>query len=327
MTSRTQMCSVLIALLLWPSAAIAQTPPTVQQIANIIVRLCTAGGRTEVITGVVAAGGADILVRMHDIRGDLTGELKIGNSSVEGIVTGINNALAQARASQADLALACLRSARDGLLDVVRPERVDRPLVPARLYLRAVDIPPPGVGAYGVVAFRSKPTSANRSRLLNACSAFKAHLPRSEPLLSSVPIQDQMLTIWPLDNPGAPEAVADDCKFVIEHYDLYGGISAIQDAERQGAQLGNRGPFLIGWSPSNSRGIPDKVVLIVDLSLFESQDSFDEAFLFWQKKVVEDPTLWRSGFSMERLRLAIRDFVDHYGQEAINATTVWGVKR
>ena len=53
-----------------------------------------------------------------------------------------------------------------------------------------------------------------------------------------------------------------------------------EDAEQQGAKLDGPGPFLIGWSPSNSRGIPDKVVLVVNMSSFESQDSFDNAFFF-----------------------------------------------
>ena len=199
-------------------------------------------------------------------------------------------------------------------------------LVPARIYLSAAAIPPPQFGAYGVVAFRSKPTSASRDRLLRVCVAFKAHLPRYEILPRFVPSTDLMLTIWPIDDSSATYAIDDDCNLVIEHYDLYGGISAIQDAERQGVTLDGRGPFLIGWSPSNSRGIPDKVVLVVDLSSFESQDSFDEAFLFWQRKIVQDPSLWRSGFSIEGIRLAIRDFLDHYGQDVMKATKIIGIK-
>ena len=199
-------------------------------------------------------------------------------------------------------------------------------LVPVRSYLRAMDIPPPQTGAYGVVAFRSKPSSTNRDRLLNACIAYTAHLPRTETLPPSLPITDQMLTIWPLEDPSAPAAIADDCQFVVDHYDLHGGTSAIQDAQKHGGELDGQGPFLIGWFPSNSRGVPDKVVLVVDLSSFESQDSFDSAFLFWQTKIVENPMLWVSGFSAERLRLAIRDFVDHYGQDVMIATKILGTK-
>jgi hypothetical protein len=43
-------------------------------------------------------------------------------------------------------------------------------LVPARVYLRAADIPPPSIGAYGVVALRSKPTPANRDLTRNLCA-------------------------------------------------------------------------------------------------------------------------------------------------------------
>jgi hypothetical protein len=192
--------------------------------------------------------------------------------------------------------------------------------------MRSADIPPPQVGAYGVVALRERPTSATRARLLMACTAFKASLPRVESLPPSVRVTDWMLTIWPLEDPSAPEANGDNCDFAIDHYDLYGGISAIQDAERQGSKLDGAGPFLIGWSPSNSRGIADKIVLVVELSSYDSQDSFDKAFLFWQTKIVQDPMLWRYGFSIEGIRLAIRDFVDHYGQDMMNATKFLGLK-
>ena len=197
-------------------------------------------------------------------------------------------------------------------------------LVPARVYLRAADIPPPSIGAYGVVALRSKPTPANRERLLRACIAYRASLPPQRTLPSSIPPGNQMLTIWPLDEPDASEALKDDCDFAVDHYDLVGGILAIQDASRhQGANLEGMGPFLIGWSPSNTRGVPDKVVLIFDLSRLESQASFDEAFTIWQKRIVENPTLWVSGFSVTKIRLALRDFVDHYGTDVVK---FWGGK-
>ena len=67
--------------------------------------------------------------------------------------------------------------------------------------------------------------------------------------------------------------------------------------------------------------MPDKLVLVVDLSSFESQDSVDSAFLFWQQKIVQDPMLRRLGFSVEGIRLAIRDFVDRYGQDVMK---IWG---
>jgi hypothetical protein len=197
-------------------------------------------------------------------------------------------------------------------------------LVPVRAYLRSTEIPPASIGAYGIVAFRAKPTSANRSRLLMTCAAFVTSIPPQKSVPDSVSVNDEMLTIWPLDDPSSPEAAKDDCDFAIDHYDLYSADSAIGDAEKQGAKFGADGPFLIGWSPATARGAPDNLVLVVDMSLYDSQDSFNQAFQFWKQKIVEDPSLWRKGFSVEGVRLAIRDFADHYGDTILTAAiSVW----
>jgi hypothetical protein len=196
-------------------------------------------------------------------------------------------------------------------------------LTPVRSYLKSDQIPPPSIGAYGIVAFRARPTTASRQRLLMTCASFVSYLPRQDTIPASVPLSDYMLTVWPLDNPDASEAKKDDCNYVIDHYDLYAADSAIADAEQQGAHFGAAGPFLVGWSPSNTRGVKDKVVLVVDMSSFDSQDSFDHAFRFWKEKIIQDPTLWRHGFSIEGMRLAVRDFVDHYGSSIISAVNVW----
>jgi hypothetical protein len=200
----------------------------------------------------------------------------------------------------------------------------NRKLVPVRAYLRSSEIPPPTVGAYGVVAFRAKPTPASRSRLLMTSTAFVASIEAQKSLPSTVAVSDQMLTIWPLDDPSSPNAEKDDCDFAIDHYDLYAADTAIADAETQGAKFGDDGPFLIGWSPSNTRGVPDKLVLVVDMSRYSSQDSFDHAFQFWKQEIVENPALWRTGFSIEAIRLAARDFADHYGDTILKAAvSVW----
>jgi hypothetical protein len=195
----------------------------------------------------------------------------------------------------------------------------ERQLIPVREFLRSRDIPPPAFGAYGVMTFRAKPTSVTRDRLKMACAAFIAYLARQIDVPKSVPLNDQMLTIWPVDSPEADEAREDNCDFLLDHYELYAADSAISDATKQGAQFGSDGPFLIGWSPSNTRGIPDKLVLVIDMSSYNSQDSFNQALRFWKEKIVEDPKLWRSGFSVESFRLSVRDFVDHYGEAILAA--------
>lgn len=195
------------------------------------------------------------------------------------------------------------------------------PLRPTRAFLSASDIPPAGVGAYGVVALRTLPTPANHDRLIMLCRSFLASLPAQQTLPASVALKDQMITVWPLNF--QPPQGTPQCDYLISNYDLYGGISAVEDAASQGHRLNGRGPFLIGWSPSTKRGKPDAVVLVIDMSGFETQASFDDAFKFWQDKVVEDPSLWRQGFRLERLRLAIRDFADHYGESILGALKFW----
>jgi hypothetical protein len=197
-------------------------------------------------------------------------------------------------------------------------------LWPARAYLRGADIPPRGVGAYGVVSLRGRATPAERGRLIMLCKAYEAYLPLQATLPASIAPGDQMLTVWPLDDPEAPQAKADSCDYAVDHYDLVAGDAAIRDARRQHQKLAGRGPFLIGWSPSNTRGRPDKLVLVVDMSRFTSQDSFDTALQFWKTEVVENPTLWRSGFSRQSLKLAIRDFFDTYGQELLSVVKLSG---
>lgn len=193
------------------------------------------------------------------------------------------------------------------------------PLVPLRTFLDKNHIPPEGVGAYGILAFRGKPTAATKHRLSMACESFLAYLPRASDVPKSVSLADQMVTIWPIDNPDAPEVAAENCNFLLEHYNTYPADQAMQDARRQKAKFDGDGPFLIGWSPSNARGKPDKLVLVVDMSGYASQDRFDHAFLFWKDRVILDPELWRSGWSLDQVRLAIRDFADHYGADILKA--------
>jgi hypothetical protein len=199
------------------------------------------------------------------------------------------------------------------------------PLQPVRAYLRAKDIPPVGAGAYGLVVFHSKATPANRSKLKMVCNAFVAFFPRNE--TSTVPLKDQMITVWPLDDPVARQAKKDDCDYALAHYDLNASEAAISDARLQHANFDGEGPYLVGWSPSNARGVPDKLVLVIDISADNSQALIDQKFLFWKKQIVEDPSRWRNGFSIESVRAAIRIFADQYGQSMLDAIKLVGAEK
>lgn len=136
-----------------------------------------------------------------------------------------------------------------------------------------------------------------------------------------------MITVWPLDKPEAREAKTDNCDFVLDHYDLNASQLAISDAQKQHAKFDGGGPYLVGWSPSKSRGIPDALVLIVDMSADNTQADIDNKFLFWKNKIIQDPALWRNGWSIEQVRTAIHNFADQYGQAMLDAIKLVGAEK
>ena len=199
-------------------------------------------------------------------------------------------------------------------------------LIPVREYLRATEIPPDGVGAYGIIAFKSKGTSATRSKLMMVCASFIAHFPPNNSIPATVPLSDRMITIWPLDDPEAEKAKADDCDYVVDHFDLYGRKSAIADAELQHADFSGEGPFLIGWSPSNTRGVPNDLVLVVDMSADNTQERIDHDFTSGRTR---SSRIRRSGARASRWsgsgsRLMISPISD--GSDVIDAIKLVGMK-
>lgn len=166
------------------------------------------------------------------------------------------------------------------------------PLLPVREYLKAAGLPPSSTGGYGIVAFTSNVTSATRAKHLMVCRSFVAHFPSNASLASTPPLSDRMITVWPLDDPKAAEAAADDCGYIVDHTDAAAGASAIAEAAGQRVNLKGEGPFLIGFSPSNTLGGRDVLVLVVDLSAAATQERIDREFAFWKDEIVADPSPW-----------------------------------
>jgi hypothetical protein len=198
------------------------------------------------------------------------------------------------------------------------------PLQPLRAYLSAKDIPPPDVGAYGLVVFRSRPTPANREKLMKVCLSFVAHFDPSTK--GTVAVGDQMWTVWPVDDPNAKAIKQDDCSYAIEHYDLIAAENAISDATLQHADFSGEGPFLVGWSPSKSRKIPDSVILVIDMSSDRTQEEIDHEFEFWKNEIVGDPEKWRGGFLAERIKDRLRKYADKYGPALLESIKFFGGK-
>ena len=104
----------------WPVLGVAQDAVGTEKIADTMVRLCLGGGRSEAVSG-GGTGGTELSLRSLDVNGNLKGEFKVSKSSAEGLVNGIDNALTQVAADQADKVRACLQPVRERLLDVMLP--------------------------------------------------------------------------------------------------------------------------------------------------------------------------------------------------------------
>ena len=117
---RVFVVAFFIASASWPILATAQDAAEINRIADTMVRLCLGGGRSEAVTG-GGAGGADLSLRSLDVKGNIQGEFKVSKSSVEGLVNGIDNALTQVAADEADKVRACLQPVRERLLEVMLP--------------------------------------------------------------------------------------------------------------------------------------------------------------------------------------------------------------
>jgi hypothetical protein len=114
--------ATFLACILWPAAGVAQDSAEIARVADTMVRLCLAGGHTETRSG-GGSGEADLSLRSLDIKGKLNAEFKVNTSSAEGLINGIDNALSQVAADQADKVRACLQPVRERLLDVMLPSQ------------------------------------------------------------------------------------------------------------------------------------------------------------------------------------------------------------
>lgn len=98
----------------------AETLADTNQTVDLMVRLCIAGGHTDTASG-TAGGDATISVRSLDIKGTLKGDFTVTKSNAEGLVNGIDNAISQLAANEADKVRDCLKPLRERLLDLLLP--------------------------------------------------------------------------------------------------------------------------------------------------------------------------------------------------------------
>jgi hypothetical protein len=140
-----------------------------------------------------------------------------------------------------------------------------------------------------------------------------------------------MVTVWPLDseiytwlnNPTSTSG-QDVCTIAVDHYGLVTAQMALKDAAHTGVNINTIGPLLLAWSPSTDKGKDHASVLVSNLSDITTYDQALEMFLAWSREIERDPTLWRNGWNLERLRIKVQLWVDKYGARSLAIFRVKG---
>ena len=126
-----------------------------------------------------------------------------------------------------------------------------------------------------------------------------------------------MVTVWPVDDPKPLASVTDEaeaCEYAVQHYHLKTSLLALKQArDANVGPFNERGPYLLAWAPAKKKGDKDTIVLVLDLSRANTSQNFLEELHAWREQIEGDPALWNNGFSLERVRMAIKFWVDNLG--------------
>jgi hypothetical protein len=187
----------------------------------------------------------------------------------------------------------------------------------ARPFVSPGQYPPEQFAAYGIVAFPATANPATRGRYLMVCREYWAALSASSDL--AVPLDQQMVTVWPVRSAQTAEYLSaagreESCEKAVADYHLGTAQTALRHAEiADGEPRNRRGPYLLAWAPPSEKGHEGALVLSIDLSSASAPEHFAESFQRWRQQIEQQPELWEQGWSVEVLRDAIRDWVDHVG--------------
>ncbi len=190
----------------------------------------------------------------------------------------------------------------------------------SRTFIGPDPLPPKGLGAYGIVAFPARIPKDTEKRGLMVCRAYWATLPEVSEL--NAPLRMQMVTVWPIDDQSLAAKLAAQrdvglCEDAVRHYHLPTALIALKQANPRAGAFPGRGPYLLAWSPASKKGEVGAVVLIADLSSATTFDQFSEYFRKWREDIEQSPELWRNGWSIDGVRMAIRDWADRWGESIL----------
>jgi hypothetical protein len=194
-------------------------------------------------------------------------------------------------------------------------------VLPTRMAAGPNQYPPRQFKAYGIVAFKTRPTSSDRDRYDMICDAYKSSLPYYKDV-KALP-KDQMVTVWPVESNSWADRINEEpreriCADAVPHYGLAIALEAIDSAKKNGAALDGQGPFLLAWSPGSAKGQPDALVLVADMSDVINNEQSKQIFAQWALDIQNDPSLWDPTWNMEKLRLRIQLWADKWGTRILN---------
>lgn len=195
-------------------------------------------------------------------------------------------------------------------------------VLPTRMAAGPTQFPPKQFKAYGIVAFKTRPTPADRGRYDMICDAYVSSLPfyKDVKVLPKV----QMVTVWPIESNSLADRINGEvrdkvCADAVPHYGLATALEAIDAAKKNGAALDGQGPFLLAWSPGSAKGEPDALVLVADMSDVVNNEQSKQIFAQWALDIQNDPSLWDPTWNMGKLTLRIRLWADKWGTRILNA--------
>jgi hypothetical protein len=83
-------------------------------------------------------------------------------------------------------------------------------------------------------------------------------------------------------------------------------------------KLNSRGPVLVAWTKPFRFGSTEALApLVVDMSGFTSEADVAEAFRVWRDEISQNPETWNHGFNLSLVRVALRSFLNTYGEQVV----------
>ncbi len=197
----------------------------------------------------------------------------------------------------------------------------------SRIFAGPGMFPPEHFAAYGIIAFKSRPLPSDRERFINICFGYVAALLTPSEL--DIPIDRQLVTVWPVDQDSVAESIMalqghfGGCEMAVDDYGLAASLSAINDArmalkdEHKEILNSNKGPFLLAWSPSKTKGEGDALIFGMDLSNVETASLARKKFEAWRDDIEAHQERWIGGWQEEGLADVIGSWADKWGEAIV----------